>query len=198
MTESNNKNRSFKKLTLRTSVGLVKMTNNKIIYVLVMALICLLTINGILYGQINEKDSIIEKQNEIHNNKIIEIESELINIEHILDKKQEEYNEYYDIKNMYSEIADDSIYYINKSNEYTILFNDVVAKDSVYIETDRTQTGEYSNFLDNEYNPFIKEYNKFTDEYNDYLDTYDHQYAIISDREKKHNEKWFNYWNVKY
>ena len=171
------------------------MTNNKVVYVLVMALICLLTINGILYGQINEKDSIIEKQNEIHNNRITKIESELINIKYVLNKKQEEYNEYHDIKKQYSDINDDSIYYVNKSNDYTLLFNNLIAKDFVYIETDRTQTGEYRDFLKNEYNPFINEYNEFTDNYNDYLDTYDLNYAIVSEMENDHIEKWFNYWN---
>lgn len=169
--------------------------NNKMVCVLIMALICLLTIDGILYGQINEKNLIIEKQNEIHNNRIIKIESELINIEYILDKKQEEYNEYYDIKKQYSDIADDSIYYVNKSNEYIMLFNDLNENDFGFIENDITQTGEYRDFLKNEYNPFIKESNEFTEEYNLYLDTYDLNYATVNNMEKEHNQKWFNYWN---
>lgn len=173
-------------------------TNNKVVYMLVMVLICLLTINGILYGQINEKDSIIEKQNEIHNNRITKIESELINIEYILNKKQEEYNEYYEITKEHSDLSVESLGYVNKSNGYTQLFNEFVAKDGYYIETGRTQTSEYRNFIKNEYNPFIQEYNKFTDEYNLYLDTYDQEYAIISNMENEHIEKWFNYWNCNY
>lgn len=171
------------------------MTNNKVVYVLVMALICLLTINGILYGQINEKDSIIEKQNEIHNNRITKIESELINIEYILNKKQEEYNEYYEINKKYSDLYDKSLGYVNKSNEYTQLFNNLIDKDSVFVENERTQTGEYRDFIKNEYNPFIQEHNEFMDEYNLYLDTYDLNYAIVSDMENEHIEKWFDYWN---
>ena len=171
------------------------MTNNKVIYVLVMALICLLTVNGILYGQIDEKDSIIEKQNEIHNNRITKIESELINIEYILDKKQDEYNEYHEINKKYSDLYDESLEYVNKSNEYTRLFNNLIDEDSEFVETGRTQTGTYRDFIKNEYNPFIHEHNKFMDEYNLYLDTYDLKYEIISDIEKEHIEKWFNYWN---
>ena len=171
------------------------MANNTVVYVLVMALICLLTINGILYGQINEKDYIIEKQNEIHNDRITKIESELINIEYILDKKQEEYNEYYGINKKYSDLCDESLEYVNKSNAYTQLFNNLIDKDSVFVENERTQMGEYKDFIKNEYNPFIQEYNNFMDEYNLYLDTYDLKYEIISDTEKEHIKKWFYYWN---
>ena len=44
-------------------------------------------------------------------------------------------------------------------------------------------------------NKLIPEYNEFTDNYNDYLDTYDLNYAIVSEMENDHIEKWFNYWN---